>query len=87
MPSLLRTLRGEHVGAFSIKHLLSSKGPLFPIQWSLRFHDTVYLAESQLEFSSGIHKILIKEKGGKKAKEEPSPILCLNKKTVKFEID
>lgn len=69
-PSLLLTLWGEHVGAFSIKHLLSSKGPLFPFQWSLRFHDTVYLTDSQLKFSSGIHEIHIK--GRKKIKQKKS---------------
>lgn len=70
LPSLLLTLWGEHVGAFSIKHLLSSKGPLFPFQWSLRFHDTVYLTDSQLKFSSGIHEIHIK--GRKKIKQKKS---------------
>lgn len=42
----LLTLLGTHVGVFSIKHLLSSNGPLFSFQWSPRFHDTVYLAGS-----------------------------------------
>ena len=70
LPSLLLTLQGEHVGAFSIKHLLSSKGPLLPFQWSLRFHDTVYLTDSQIKFSSGIHEIHIKGKEKKKKAKE-----------------
>lgn len=67
---LLCSLSGERVAdALSIKHLLSSNGPLFPFQWSLRFHDTVYLADAQFKFASGIPKIHKKGGGGKKRKK------------------
>lgn len=71
----------------SIKHLLSSKGPLFPFQWSPRFHDTVYLADSQLKFSLAFGRSIKGRGKKKKSKEELSPILCLSKKAVNFEID
>lgn len=83
LPSLFLTLWGERVGTVSIKHLLSSKGPLFPFQLSLRFHDTVYLADLQLKFSSGIQEIHIKGRG-KKGKDALSLSLCLSKFTLRL---
>lgn len=57
---LLLSLLGTHVGVFSIKHLLSSNGPLFSFQWSPRFHDPVYLAGSQFQVSLQHSKAIFK---------------------------
>lgn len=79
----LLILLGKQVGKFPIKHL-SSNGPLFPFQSSLRFHDTVYLAYWQCQFFSSAHKIHKNETKQPTIQLSPSP---LRKKRVSFGSD